>query len=243
MPTYTQKEPVKSSTRNIRDQRKFAAPKLNPIGNAIELYTPLELGFTLDRSESMQTIWQAAVRGFNALLAEQPRTPGVEARFSSSLFNGLVQPIHNRAPLAEVEPIDPSKYRPSGSTALLDGIGKIMQVIAAEWDHVLDAAHPVKPRVLIAILTDGAENSSIHFDEERIFREIHFRRLACNWQFLFFCANKRGVAYGLRLGIPRVNIAEFTADSAGIVALMGRVSKAMSAYALGDRNYSRFLLK
>ena len=238
MPVYS----PNSSTRNnhARDQRKFVQTKLNPVSKALELYTPLELGFTLDRSESMEGIWEDAVRGFNTLLAEQPRTPGVDARFSSSLFNGLVQQIHTRTPLAEVRPLDPAAYRPSGSTALLDGIGKMMQVIGKTWD---EAALPVRPRVLIAILTDGAENSSIHFDQEKIFREVHFRRLACNWQFLFFCANEAGVSYGLKLGIQRTNIQVFNADPAGIASLMGRVSRAMAAYALGDREYQRFLLK
>jgi hypothetical protein len=238
MPTYTQKEKLKG-TDPARSQRKYVQSKLNPIGQALEAFSPLELGFTLDCSESMQGIWDVAVRGFNMLLSTQPRTPGVDARFSSSLFNGIVKPIHTRTPLALVEPLDPAAHRPNGATAILDAIGKMCQVIGKAYD---EAEGAVKPRVLIAILTDGNENSSIHFTVDQIFREVHFRRLACNWQFLYFCANEGGVAYGLKLGIQRSNITTFDADPAGIAILMGRVAAAMSAYALGDRNFQRFLL-
>lgn len=232
MPDYIQK----SSAGNALAIPK--APRLvaKPLETIVPL-TPMEYGFTLDRSDSMTRLWEKAITGFNLLLAEQPRVPGVDSRFSANLFNDTVKTIYNRVPLAEVRELSNKEYAPDGSTALLDGIGEVMNAIGPYWDK-----QRIKPRVLIAILTDGAENSSEKFGHKQIFEMIHYRRLACNWQFLYFCADEQGVRYGLGLGIQRVNIVRFDADPEGIKALLHRVSKAFKAYALGDRNYSRLLL-
>ena len=44
--------------------------------------------------------------------------------------------------------------------------------------------------------------------------------------------------YALSLGIPESNVMSFSTDSAGITAVMARLSKSMKAYQLGDRRYA-----
>ena len=63
----------------------------------------------------------------------------------------------------------------------------------------------------------------------------------CNSQFLYMCAKRSQVVFGERLGIANRNIALLTADQEGIAKLMGRVSKAMQAYTLGDVNFAKHL--
>jgi hypothetical protein len=222
MPTYIENQ-----------QTKLAIPKPQPRTIKIARNGPLELGLTLDRSSSMGHLRMAALRGFNQLLVEQ-RAGSV---ISLSTFSDSVKLVYDRVAGEEVRNLEPRDYLPYGNTALLDGIGNMIWQIAKVWDPA-----EIKNPVLIAILTDGAENSSHEFSFEDIFKSIHFRRLVCNWEFLFFCADDAGVDYGLKFGIKRSNIVRFDANEGEITQLLLRVSHAVTAYRLGDRDFARLLL-
>ena len=100
---------------------------------------------------------------------------------------------------------------------------------------------PYPARVLVAILTDGQENSSVRFSKAEIFELISFRRAACDWQFLFMGVGSQTVPTGLSFGIQRSNIVEFGADPEGIRKVMLALSGAIRAYQLGNRNYALLL--
>jgi hypothetical protein len=95
-----------------------------------------------------------------------------------------------------------------------------------------------RPRVLIAILTDGSENSSTEYTQEQIKDLISYRRLQDNWQFIFMTAGSRGVKFGLSIGIQRANIIQFDADAAGIEKIMLKLSAGLKAFQLGNRAYA-----
>jgi hypothetical protein len=223
MPTYISNQ----------KQLKLAIPKPQPRHIAIARNGPLELGLTLDRSSSMRHLRDAALCGFNQLLSEQR----AESVISSSTFADSVKFVHDRIAGEEMRNLEPADYIPDGNTALLDGIGTMIEHIAKTWDPAL-----AKNPVLIAILTDGFENGSQWFSFDQIFKAIHFRRLTCLWEFLFLCADDAGVAYGLRLGIKRSNIVRFDTTSEEITELLLRVSRAITAFRLGDRNFAQLLL-
>jgi hypothetical protein len=92
-------------------------------------------------------------------------------------------------------------------------------------------------RVMIAILTDGAENSSHQFSTADILQMVSYRRLNYDWQFIFI-GPSQSIDYGLKIGIQRSNIVEFDTDPAGIQLIMNRLSKSVRAYQLGDRKYA-----
>jgi len=222
MPTYIENQ-----------QLKLAIPKPQPRRIAIARSGPLEIGFTLDRSSSMGHLRMAALRGFNQLLLEQRANSVI----SFSTFSDSIKFVYDRVAGGEVRNLEPADYVPYGNTALLDGIGTMIEHIAKTWDPA-----ELKSPVLIGILTDGAENSSDRFTVHQIFKAIHYRRLTCLWEFLFLCADERGVDYGLKLGIKRSNIVRFDANEGEITQLLLRVSRAVTAFRLGDRNFARLLL-
>jgi hypothetical protein len=227
MPQYlTASNPKRSGS--LENTRPGANGKLLPGG-------PVEIGMVFDRSASMKHLRNAAVAGFNVLLDEQKKLE-VPARFSLSYFNDNIVCVHDGTSIANIGTMEPADYSPEGNTALLDAIGDMIQAIAGRADPA-----PYPARVLVAILTDGQENSSTRFDKAEIFELISYRRAACNWQFLFMGVGGRTVATGLSLGIQRSNIVEFGADPEGVRKVMLALSGALRAYQLGQKNYALLL--
>jgi hypothetical protein len=196
---------------------------------------PVEIGIVFDRSSSIQHLRKAAVASFNLLLDEQKKL-AVPTRFSLFFFNDEISVVHDGSPIGEVPKMEPADYSPQGNTALLDGIGSMIETVASRTDP-----SPYPSRVLIAILTDGQGNSSVRFTKGEIFELISFRRSACDWQFLFMGVGGQTVPCGLSLGIQRSNIVEFEADPEGVRRVMLALSNTVRAYQLGTRNFALLL--
>jgi len=217
MPTYIQNNQTKiQSTRGA-----MPVPAGSP-----------HIGFVLDKSSSMESLSNNAIAGFNSLIEEQ-RKIAPDSKFSLSLFSDLDQLVYNALPVSEVPLLTAATYKTGGGTALNDGIGQMIQRIGKQTNR--------RNRVLIAILTDGAENFSREFGVEDIQRMITYRRLNYDWQFVFVTADEAGVQYGLKLGIQRANIVKFNADPSGITAIMIKLSAGMKAYQFGDKHYHLLL--
>jgi uncharacterized protein YegL len=187
-----------------------------------------ELGFVLDRSGSMTSLSTEAITGFNTLVAEQ-RSVNSSALFSFSLFDHEDLVVYDAVPLAEVSELTTETFVPRGGTALNDAIAGMIQRIGRRAKR--------STRVLIAILTDGGENSSREFSQDDVMRMIAYRRTTYDWQFIFI-GPENALGYALSIGIPKSNVVAFNADPAGMRQIMNRLSKSMRAYQLGDRRYA-----
>jgi hypothetical protein len=132
-------------------------------------------------------------------------------------------------PLPQVPVLTRTLYEPDGATALNDAIADMIRTISK-------AAPSRATRVLIAILTDGGENSSRTFTDD-VASMITYRRTIYDWQFVFI-GPEQALNYALRIGIPKSNIVAFDTDPAGITAIIARLSKSMQRYLLGDKRYA-----
>lgn len=188
----------------------------------------LEIGFVLDASGSMEDVADHAVRGFNALVTEQKKITG-SAQLSLTLFSNDLRLLYDGVPIAEIGALDQELYRPSGGTALYDGIGSMIDQIAARTDST--------SKVIIAIMTDGAENCSKKYNAEQVAQKIFERRITYDWQFLFLSAAQNALDTGLSLRIAKSNIVDFTASSDGLTKIMHSLNAGLRAYRLGDRRY------
>ena len=186
------------------------------------------LGFVLDRSGSMNALAEDAIAGFDALLSEQKKI-NPETLFSLSIFDHEIIAIHDSVPLIDVPNLSSEIYVPRGATALNDAIGTMIQQIGKREKR--------STRVLIAILTDGKENSSRQFSRNDIMRMVTYRRTTYDWQFIFI-GPKDAFEYALSIGIPRSNVVGFDLNPEGMQEIMQRLSKSMTAYQLGDRRYA-----
>jgi len=133
----------------------------------------------------MESCWDDTIGGFNAFVNEQ------------KLFDGtltLIQFDHEylesycAKPISEVEPLTRETFKPRGSTALLDAIGKTIK-------NFKDKISPT-----VVILTDGQENSSNQYTKSHI-KDLVEERTKNGWTFVYLGANQDAFAEAGGLGI------------------------------------------
>lgn len=172
-----------------------------------------EIVCVIDRSGSMEAIRSDAVGGFNRFLEEQKKLPG-DARLTLVLFNHEYGLVADGAPLSMIQPLSDETYVPSGTTALLDAVGRTLDAVRARIDGMASAARP--DRVIVSILTDGMENASRDYTYERIGTMIAECRKKRGWDFVFLAANQDAFATGRALSISEKDVVQFAATSEGI---------------------------
>ena len=109
--------------------------------------------FLLDVSGSMESCWDDTIGGFNAFVNDQKATGGTLTLIQ---FDHEYQVTFERTKIEDVQPLTRATYKPRGSTALLDAIGRLIK----EWKG---SANPS-----VVILTDGLENASHKFTKAHI---------------------------------------------------------------------------
>ena len=150
-----------------------------------------EIAFILDRSASMKPVRQAAIRGFNEFLHHRQAAPG-HTRLTLVLFDDWIETHYHSIPICEALPLTQKTFVPGGSCSLLDAIGDTMEVLGQRF-----AALPVAHRpdqVIIAILTEGQENSSQRFTLEQVAANISHQTQKYQWEFLFLSAGLDAIA-------------------------------------------------
>jgi Mg-chelatase subunit ChlD len=186
-----------------------------------------EIAFVLDRSGSMEGCREAAIEGFNAFLHEQQQTEGL-AKLTLILFDDEYLVPIDALPVAEILPLNDDSYVPRGSTALLDAIGRTIDELGARLAALPEQDRP--GQVIVAILTDGLENSSQNCTWQEIARVIKQQTEQYRWTFLFLGANQDAIATAAQMNIAASNAATYVADAAGLhasSASLGRKVRAM----------------
>jgi uncharacterized protein (DUF305 family) len=181
-----------------------------------------EIAYILDRSGSMQPLVESAITGFNTFLKDQQETPG-EANFTLVLFDDEYLLHADRAPIAEVRPLDANTYVPRSMTALLDAIGRTIDNIGKKLAKTPEKDRPGK--VIIAIYTDGYENASTDYDVKKISKMIRHQTDAFDWEFLFLAANEDAIATAASYGIDRKNASQVQFSETGHHASTSSISR------------------
>ena len=82
-------------------------------------------------------------------------------------------------------------------------------------------------QVIVAILTDGLENSSQTYTWNQIARVIKHQTEQYRWTFLFLGANQDAIATAAQMNIAAANASSFVADPAGLRAASRSLSRKM----------------
>ena len=185
-----------------------------------------EIAFVLDRSGSMESCREAAIEGFNSFLQEQQRTEGL-AKLTLILFDDEYLVPIDALPVAEILPLDNDSYVPRGSTALLDAIGRTIDELGARLAALPEQDRPMQ--VIVAILTDGLENSSQNYTWQQIADAIKQQSEQYRWTFLFLGANQDAIATAAQMNITAANAAAYVADAAGLHASASSLARKVRA--------------
>ncbi|WP_235732778.1 VWA domain-containing protein [Mycolicibacterium septicum] len=138
-------------------------------------------------------------------------------------FNDRYEVVYQGLPLGEVPPLELS---PRGGTALLDSMGKLITDTVAEIDALPDADKPGP--VVVAIMTDGHENSSVEWRRPAIKALVEQQTNEHGWEFLYMGADQDAVEVGKRLGVK------------GEQSVTYRRGKSREAWAAASDNVRRY---
>jgi uncharacterized protein YegL len=179
----------------------------------------------LDRSGSMSGIINDSIGGFNTFLRDQKKLPD-EATITVVLFDDKYEPLYDNIDIKKAQELTPEVWKPRGTTALYDAIGKTINLEKARFQRLGNEA-PAK--VLVCIVTDGYENASHEYKLDNIKRLIK----DCendDWNFLYLAANQDAFAVGDSFGVSRGNTITYTANAGGVAFMSATLSNASTSY-------------
>lgn len=161
----------------------------------------------LDASGSMGRLQEATIAGYNQYLQSQ-EGKGVNLVYTVT-FNTEETLIRELDTLSSGQ-LTSRDYRATGGTALYDAIGNtvtqidtILKTLAFDW------------KVIVNIITDGAENASQHFSESQIQTLIE-QHQAKGWLFIYAGAHKQAKEEAKKMRIRPEHVIEVNADDRGI---------------------------
>lgn len=189
-----------------------------------------EIVAILDRSGSMDAICEDAIGGFNAFLSEQQALPG-KATLTLVLFDHQYFMVHNAKPLADVEPLTNETYRPRGTTALLDAIGRTIDTVLNHRKKMAEKDIPSK--TILVVLTDGLENASSDYTRDRVMTMIGEVQKNC-WAVEYLAANQDAIQTGQSIGVKAQACTNFVADSKGTRQAYQNASRSVTSYRTGS---------
>jgi uncharacterized protein YegL len=169
-----------------------------------------DITIILDRSGSMESIKEVTIRGFNSFLEKQRKS-----KFGSSLtfvqFDDEYEIVYESKPINKVKDLTNKNFIPRGTTSLLDAIGNTIVLTKERLNQ-----ESTTENVLIAIVTDGFENSSIKYTRNKIFKMIRSMEQERNWNFVFLGANQDAIQEGAKLGISFDRALTFNSNERGV---------------------------
>lgn len=184
----------------------------------------------LDRSGSMSSIRDATIDGVAEFVKSQKALPG-HATFTLAQFDNDYELLWRMVPLPEVV-FNKNFYQPRGSTALLDAIGKTIDIVGQDLNAREESRRPEK--VLFVIVTDGYENASHEFTREKIDNRrsvsemISHQRNHYQWEFLFLGANQDAIVEAATYGIPMTHSMSYAATHTGTHQVYSSASSLVS---------------
>lgn len=153
-----------------------------------------EIICVLDKSGSMQSVRNDAVEGFNAFIEEQQKIG--DANLTVVWFDHGFE-VGYEGKLSEMKTLE--SWPSGGMTALTDAIGKT-------FNHVQDRFSMESPeKVIMAILTDGEENSSKEFDNKAVSELITEHQTKYGWNVIFLAADQDAWSVAQHYGILKEN--------------------------------------
>jgi len=165
----------------------------------------------LDRSGSMAGTEDDSIGGYNAFIKKQ-REDKDETKLTLVLFDDNYDVIYENVDINNVENLNNETYVPRGMTALNDAIGRTL--VTARERHLKMSEDERPTNVVVAILTDGRENSSKEYTTQKIKDLVKKYEKEYDWKFIYLAANQDAFVVGQSYGFDRGNTLNF-ADSGG----------------------------
>ena len=170
----------------------------------------------IDRSGSMNDVWQDVKGGFSSFIKENKEAKG-EATFSLYSFDDEFDTLHNFTNIQDVS--EELSVFPRGMTALFDALGKAIVETGEKLAAMKESERPQK--VLFVIQTDGHENASSEYTAKRLAEMIKTQEETFNWEFLFLGAGMEFLDQAANIGLAKKFVGYNTSNSGYAFAKAG----------------------
>lgn len=184
----------------------------------------LEVVLLIDKSGSMKGLEEDTVKGYNSMLAKE-RKLSVPTNVTTILFSSEHEILADRKPISEVPDMTLDAYKVRGATALYDTIGN-----AIAKTEAVKGIDDTGSKVLFVIITDGLENYSQTYDQEKIKKMIDAQEEK-GWEFVFIGANMDAEKEADTIGIKKENAATYENSEKGVQANYQAVSQMVHSLA------------
>lgn len=161
--------------------------------------------FILDQSGSMDTVKGATIEGVNTYFSKLREDKNVNYRVTFTTFNTEMTRWCTDATLGEVKKLHSENYKPDGSTALYD----------AACDTLLDHKNE-SAKTLVVIMTDGEENASRRYDEQKFRDFVTLLKHTGVYSFVFLGANQDAWKNAAKWGFEKQNVATYNSTDVGV---------------------------
>lgn len=188
-----------------------------------------EIIFVIDRSSSMIPSADEVIDGFNKFLNEQRNAEGI-ALITLSLFDTSKEILLNGKLLNEIPEnfLNRNNYVPRGMTALFDAVGMTIDQVGKRLLETPENERPGK--VMMVIMTDGAENASREYLGTRVPDMIKHQRENYSWEFVYLGANVDAAAVANDYNIPVMNSMNYSQRAGGTKDLFRSLGASVKQY-------------
>ena len=173
-----------------------------------------DINFLLDNSGSMQSMGSEPIDGYNQFIKDQNDPTLGDAKVSLTLFGTHVTPVYAGVSINEVPPLDNTVYRANGMTCLRDAIGKSIIEIGARLAALPDQERP--GNVLLIVLTDGEDTSSVEFSTDQIAAMIKEQTETYSWKIDFMGTTAASITSAKSYGIAAASTTMYANDKSGL---------------------------
>lgn len=186
--------------------------------------------FIVDQSGSMAGLENQTIAGFNSQLTTiqslKTELPNQEFMCSLTFFNDEVQDRIQFGKVDAILPLTRQNYLPSGTTALLDAIGKSIYAIKNKFGKELSED---EISIVLVIITDGYENASRLYSYHDVANLIKQLDDTGKWTFSFLGADFDATHTSKMLNIRLENVINFSKSQYS--GAMDDVSESIRTYA------------
>lgn len=188
--------------------------------------------FIVDRSGSMEDTAEDATGGIHQTLRDLIIQSGRKT-FSLYQFDTEHERMFHFAPLAKGMTY---ALKPRGGTSLFDAI---MEGTTREGESLAAMEEDMRPgKVVLAIVTDGQENSSVEYSRwkgglEKVKARLEEQQTKYSWQVTFIGANMDAIAAGADMGVAMASSLTFNQSHVGTRNAYKSFSGATSRYLSG----------
>lgn len=182
----------------------------------------------LDRSGSMAQIKTDMEGALKTFLDDQRNVDGRTMTVGLTVFDDQIEPQFEARDINEVTDIE---INPRNMTALLDAVGSSIVRLGERLAKLDESERP--EHVFVAIITDGLENASREWTNEKVKDLIETQTNQWNWHFTFMGAEGADAfEQAGAIGIANGQTTTYSNDRDGTVA----VAAAYSANVTNTRN-------